>query len=213
MRKEAEARIEELIRRYPVLQPNRDSIADGCERIAVSYRNGGRLLICGNGGSAADSLHITGELLKAFVLPRPLPRELKDRLSESAPDAEYLIKNLQMPLRAVSLVSEAGLMTAYANDVAPDMNFAQQVLGQGREGDVLLAISTSGNSENVLYAAQVARALKMTVIGLTGMTGGRLKKLSDICITAGETETFKIQELHLPIYHAICLALEAEFFS
>ena len=118
-----------------------------------------------------------------------------------------------MPLRAVSLVSEAGLMTAYANDVAPDMNFAQQVLGQGREGDVLLAISTSGNSENVLYAAQVARALKMTVIGLTGMTGGRLKKLSDICITAGETETFKIQELHLPIYHAICLALEAEFFA
>ena len=213
MRKEAEARIEELIRRYPVLQPNRDSIAGACERIAASYRNGGRLLICGNGGSAADSLHITGELLKAFVLPRPLPQELKDQLNESAPDAEYLIENLQMPLRAVSLVSEAGLMTAYANDVAPDMNFAQQVLGQGREGDVLLAISTSGNSENVLYAAQVARALKMTVIGLTGMTGGRLKKLSDICITAGETETFKIQELHLPIYHAICLALEAEFFS
>lgn len=170
------------------------------------------MLVCGNGGSAADALHIVGELMKAFVCPRKVTAAWQEKLS-ACPHSKYITENLQMALPAVSLVSEAGLLTAYANDVAPDMNFAQQVFGQGQAGDVLIAISTSGNSANVLYAAEVARAMGITVVALTGRSGGKLRELADVLINVPEDETFKIQELHLPVYHALCLAVEAEFYG
>lgn len=214
MKKTALACIETLLLRYPVLCPCEKDLYAALETMAASYRDGGRLLVCGNGGSAADSLHIVGELMKGFVLPRKVDAQTQEALRAVSPDtADYLIANLQGALPAVSLVSEVGLSTAYANDQAPDLAFAQQVLGQGREGDVLFAISTSGNSLNVLYAAQVARAKGIRVIGLTGQGGGKLRAWADVLLAAPEKETFKIQELHLPVYHALCLALEQEFFG
>jgi D-sedoheptulose 7-phosphate isomerase len=170
-------------------------------------------MTCGNGGSAADALHIVGELMKAFVLPRALDGGDAESIREVSPNADYLIQNLQGALPAISLVSETALGTAYANDVAPDLDFAQQVFGYGRPGDILFAISTSGNSKNVLYASEVARAKKVKVIALTGAGGGKLQDIADILIAVPETVTFKIQELHLPIYHAYCLAIENEFFG
>ena len=169
-------------------------------------------MVCGNGGSAADALHIVGELMKAFVCKRKLSEEWQKTFSK-LPDGKYISQNLQMAFPAISLVNEAGLLTAYANDVAPDMNFAQQVFGQGNAGDILIAISTSGNSENVLYAAEVAKAKSIQVIALTGQSGGKLREYADLLINVPETETFKVQELHLPVYHALCLAVEAEFYS
>ena len=178
------------------------------------YRQGGKVLVCGNGGSAADSLHIVGELMKGFILPRKLKPELQEKLRSTCPEmAEYCIANLQGALPAISLVNEVGLTTAYANDQAPDLGFAQQVLGQGKEGDVLFAISTSGNSANVLYAAGVAKALGIKVIGLAGQTGGKMVQWCDVCIKVPSRVTFKIQEYHLPVYHALCLCLEEEFFG
>jgi D-sedoheptulose 7-phosphate isomerase len=203
--------IEELVERYPELSVNKFEIVKAAECIIDAYRNGNKILCCGNGGSAADSLHIVGELMKAFVCKRKVSAEWQGKFS-SCKDSDYIIKNLQMALPAISLVSETGLLTAYANDVAPDMNFAQQVFGQGKEGDVLIAISTSGNSANVIYAAEVAQAMGIKVIGLTGESGGALKALADVLINVPQKETFKIQELHLPVYHAICLAVEAEFY-
>lgn len=214
MKQSTEAKVETLLNRYPKLRNCEQEILAAIEQMIIAYKNGGRLLVCGNGGSAADSMHIVGELMKGFVLTRTLPEALQEALYNVAPDcAQYLIENLQCALPAVSLVSEAALSTAYANDKAPNLVFAQQVLGQGKKGDVLLVISTSGNSANVLYAAQVAKALGISVIGLTGAGGGKMKKWSDTLIAVPETETFMIQELHLPIYHGICLALEEEFFG
>ena len=203
--------IEELIERYPLLGANKDEIVKAVDCIVEAFKSGNKILCCGNGGSAADSLHIVGELMKAFVRKRKVSADWKEKLS-SCKDSEYITANLQMALPAISLVSEAGLLTAYANDVAPDMNFAQQVFGQGKKGDVLFAISTSGNSKNVIYATEVARAMEIKVIGLTGGEGGILKSLSDVLINVPQKETFKIQELHLPVYHAICLAIEEEFY-
>lgn len=152
--------------------------------------------------------------MKGFVLPRPIGDGLRQRLHSVCPEsAEYLCDNLQGALPVISLVSEIALSTAYANDQAADLCFAQQVLGHGRMHDILFAISTSGNSANVIYAAQVARTLGISVVGLTGSDGGRLKEWSDALIAVPESETFKVQELHLPVYHALCLALEEEFFG
>lgn len=204
-------KINTLIDRYPVLACNKQGIIDATDVMIRAYENGNKIMCCGNGGSAADSLHIVGELMKAFVCKRKVNDELKNKFLHCE-DSDYIINNLQMALPAISLVSEMGLLTAYANDVAPDMNFAQQVFGQGEKGDILFAISTSGNSKNIIYAAEVARAMGITVIGLTGECGGRLKKLADVLINVPEEETFVIQELHLPVYHAICLAIEEHFF-
>lgn len=205
-------RLDELVKRYPELNVNKTSIVDAAEAIINAYQCNNKILVCGNGGSAADALHIVGELMKAFVAKREVSDEWKARFAK-AEHADYIIDNLQMPLQAISLVNEVGLTTAYANDVAPDLNFAQQVFGQGKNGDILIAISTSGNSTNVLYAAEVARVMGVKVIALTGRSGGKLKEKSDIIINVPEDETFKIQELHLPIYHALCLAVEKEFFN
>lgn len=212
MKEQAKVRISELISRYPILSNLEEQLKQSAEQLIHCYNTGHKVMVCGNGGSAADALHIVGELMKAFICKRELSEEWQTKFSE-LPDGEYISRNLQMAFPAISLVNEAGLLTAYANDVAPDMNFAQQVFGQGNAGDVLIAISTSGNSENVLYAAEVARAKSIHVIALTGKSGGKLKDYTDLLINVPESETFKIQELHLPVYHALCLAVEAEFYS
>lgn len=213
MKPEARDAIDALISRYPALEPCRDSIAAAAASIIAAYKNGGKVITCGNGGSAADAEHIVGELMKGFLKKRPVPPDFAAKLAETAPaHAEYLAKNLQQPLAAVSLVAGVALPTAFANDQAGDLVFAQQVYGLGRAGDVLLAISTSGSSTNVIYAVELAKALGITTIALTGSTGGRLKDLADITIAVPQAETYRIQELHLPVYHALCIAAEAEFF-
>ena len=206
--------LEVLFERYPALEACRADICEAAEMICAVYRAGGKLLLCGNGGSAADAEHIVGELMKGFLKKRPLTREIRERLRELFPqDADYMSENLQGALPAVSLVNSVALGTAFANDQAADLVFAQQVLGLGREGDILLAISTSGNSKNVLYAVEIARARGLKTIALTGRSGGRLKPLADITIAVPEDETYRIQELHLPVYHAVCIAAEEEFFE
>lgn len=206
--------IEILISEYPRLSVMRGDLLNALGVLIHCYKNSGKLLVCGNGGSAADSLHIVGELMKSFVLKRPMSIDISSCLKKSCPEeADYYISNLQGALPAISLVNEVGLITAYSNDMAPDLAFAQQVLGYGKTGDVLFAISTSGNSTNVIHAANIARALNMQVISLTGSTGGKLKDISNVLLAVPEKETYRIQELHLPIYHALCLALENEFFG
>lgn len=204
--------INEFNQRYPQLMDLQ--LIDSIEMIKTSYMNGHKLLVCGNGGSASDALHIVGELMKGFKLPRKLNQELIKKLKEQYPEnADYYINSLQQSLPAISLVNEVSLLTAFSNDQAPDLVFAQQVLGHGEEGDILLAISTSGNSKNVIYAAEIAKTLGLKVISLTGETGGKLKNLSDILLNVPSRETYLIQEYHLPIYHLICAVLELEFFG
>lgn len=212
MKKTTEAYLIELLDRYPALKTNENDIYAAAESLIHLYQHKGKLLVCGNGGSAADSLHIVGELMKSFKQYRSIPIELRNKL-EKYEDGYELGNHLQMPLRAIALVCESGLNTAFANDVNPDYVFAQQVFGYGDKGDILMGISTSGNSHNVVYAAEVAKAMGLTVMALTGQGGGKLKKLADICIAVPETETFKVQELHLPVYHALCLAVENEIFK
>jgi D-sedoheptulose 7-phosphate isomerase len=189
-------------------------IAEAVKRVTSCYRDGHKLLVCGNGGSAADALHIVGELMKGFRLRRGLPPGKQAEIRRLFPeDAEYFIEHLQAPLRAISLVGEAALISAYANDAAADLVFAQQVIGHGQEGDILLAISTSGNSRNVVYAARAARLQKMTILALTGEGGGKLSECADLVLRAPSTVTERIQEYHLSIYHALCAAVENEMFS
>lgn len=202
-----------LTERYPVLKACQDSIEDACRILEDSYRNGGKLLVGGNGGSCADSEHIVGELMKSFVKKRPLPAALQDALRETDPGlGAKLAEGLQGALPAIALTGHPGLSTAFANDADPEMVFAQQVNGYGTENDVLLAISTSGNSGNLLLAAVTAKAKGMRVITLTGRDGGRLARLSDCVIIVPLQETYQIQELHLPVYHALCLQLEEDLF-
>lgn len=207
-------RYEELFERYPGLTPEREHIADAFACIRQSYKRGGKLLIAGNGGSASDAEHIVGELMKSFVKKRRLDADYARRLAET--DAELggvLAEKLQGALPAIALVDHVALSTAYLNDVDPLLGFAQQVQGYGSSEDVFLGISTSGNSRNILYACVAAKAKGMKTIALTGRDGGKLKDLADISIIVPEQETFKIQELHLPVYHALCLMLEEEFWE
>lgn len=203
-----------LIERYPVLEVCREDIQKTYEILVKSYEHDGKLLVCGNGGSAADAEHIVGELMKGFKLPRKMTPlfslQLKTVDEELGKD---LADNLQGALPAIALDGHPALSTAYMNDCEPLLCFAQQVNGYGRKGDVLLGISTSGNSKNVLYAATTAKAKRMKVIGLTGTKESKLSALADVCIRVPETETYKIQELHLPVYHCLCLMLEEKFFS
>lgn len=206
--------LEKSINRHPDLERCRGGIEQAYEAWLACCRSGGAILTCGNGGSAADSLHIVGELVKGFALPRPIANELRQRLVDV--DLELgadLAPLLQTPIRAQSLVAEAALVTAVANDNDAAAIYAQQVLAHGRAGDVLVAISTSGNSKNVINAAIAAKALGLSVVALTGPSGGRLANFADVAILAPGSTTFEIQELHLPIYHALCLMLEAEVFG
>ena len=209
-------KVEELIERYPALAVCREDLRAAVRAICESYAGGHKLLVCGNGGSAADSEHIVGELMKGFLLPRKLGAQERQAFEKACPaSAAYLMENLQGTLPAVSLVNSVGLGTAFANDQAPDLVFAQQVLGLGAAGDVLIAISTSGSSQNVLYALDVARAKGLRTIALTGEKGGRMaaEHLAETVIRVPATETFKIQEYHLPVYHMLCIAAEHEFFG
>lgn len=205
--------ITRLIARYPALESIEPDIRKAFELIKASYERGGKLLIAGNGGSAADSEHIAGELMKGFVKKRELDEPLKHRFCEIDPDmGKRLAQGLQKSLRAIALTGHTALSTAFANDVDPEMIYAQQLNGYGDEGDVFLAISTSGNAKNLYYAAITAKARGMQIILLGGRDGGRLGPLSDISLIAPSEETFMIQEYHLPIYHALCLQLEEYFF-
>lgn len=206
--------IDLLIQRYPVLASCQEELIKAYLIMEECYEHDGKILIAGNGGSAADSEHIAGELMKKFKLPRPVPQEFADKLKAVDPmRGEALAEKLERGLMAIPLVGHEALSTAYINDVDGLEVFAQQLYGFGRHRDVFLGISTSGNSENVMSAAVVARALEMKVIGLTGAKGGELAKVADVAVKVPETETYMIQELHLPVYHCWCLMLEDKFFG
>ena len=201
-------------RRYPSLESAKNDIVAAYLLLEESYENGGKLLVAGNGGSAADAEHIVGELMKGFKLSRKPETDFAERLvAENQELGSVLAENLQGALPAIALDGHPALSTAYMNDCEPLLCFAQQVNGYGKSGDVFLGISTSGNSKNVLYAATTAHAKGMKVIGLTGAKDSKLKDMSDVCIKAPQTETYMIQELHLPIYHCLCLMLENRFFA
>lgn len=203
-----------LISRYPSLETCWNSIIDAYQIMEDCYSHDGKLLIAGNGGSAADSEHIAGELMKRFETPRPVPAEFAEKLKSIDPVRGVdLSKNLERGLMAIPLVAHEAMTTAYINDVDGQGVFAQQLYGFGRPGDVFLGISTSGNSKNVMSATVVARALGIKVIGLTGAKGGELAKVADVAVKVPQTETYMIQELHLPVYHCWCLMLEDHFFG
>lgn len=206
--------IDILVERYPQLSCIANDLYSCYSIIADCYKKGGKLLIAGNGGSAADAEHIVGELMKGFKLPRKVDDTFATHLCETNEElGNVLAQNLQGALPAIALDGHPALSTAYMNDCEPLLCFAQQVNGYGKEGDVFLGISTSGNSKNILYAAVTARAKGMKIIGLTGAKNSKLEQMSDVCIKVPQTETYMIQELHLPVYHCLCLMLENEFFG
>lgn len=205
--------LDTLIARYPDLSTVREAVEEAYRILEECYSRGGKLLIAGNGGSSADAEHIVGELMKGFVKRRELSGERKAALEAADPEhGRALADKLQEGLPAIALSGHPALSTAFLNDVDGDMIYAQQVWGYGTEGDVLLGISTSGNAKNIDYAVTAARAKGMKVIGLTGRDGGRLGARADAAVIVPEQETYRIQELHLPVYHALCLMLEERFF-
>ena len=210
-------KVNELIERYPALRMCREDLNSAVKILCESFRSGHKLLTCGNGGSAADSQHIVGELMKGFLQSRSIVNfdvDLYERIMTNYPeDMDYFTKYLQCALPAISLVGETALMTAFSNDQAADLVFAQQILGLGNSGDVLLAITTSGNSTNVLHAVKIAKLKGLKTIALTGREGGKIKSLVDISICAPADTAHTIQEFHLPIYHMLCIAIENEFFG
>ena len=206
--------IDILIERYPQIDKCKKEIEKAYLILKESYANGNKLLIAGNGGSAADSEHIVGELMKGFENPRKLSPEYKEKLMSVNDElGKVLGDNLQMALPAIALDGHVALTTAYMNDCEPLLCFAQQINGYGKEGDVFLGISTSGNSKNVLYAAVVAKAKGMKVVALTGAKESKLSQIADVTIKAPETRTYMVQEYHIPIYHCLCLMLENYFFD
>lgn len=206
--------IAQLIERYPVLASVENEIRTAYQVLERAYTNHKKLLVGGNGGSCADAEHIVGELMKGFVKKREIPKTMQERLLRLDQElGKQLANGLQSSLRAIAITGHAGLSTAFANDVDPEMTYAQQVNGYGDEGDVLLAISTSGNSKNLIYAALTARAKDMPVVLLSGKDGGKLRAIADVSIVVPNQKTYQIQELHLPIYHALCLQLEDKFFK
>ncbi len=212
MKENVSAVLRELTARYPSLRECEKSVADVFALLAHSFRRGGKLLLCGNGGSAADCEHIVGELMKSFKFRRPLEEGKAQAFQRFGKEGMCLFEGLEEALPAISLASSVAISTAFANDRCFEYAFAQQVFGLGKEGDVLFAVSTTGNSKNCVYAAMAAKAKGMAVIGLTGMRDSRLASLADAVIRVPETETFKVQELHLPVYHCLCAMLEEEFF-
>lgn len=212
MKETAKKILDETIAAYPSLSLQKGNILSAAETIAAAYGKNKKLLVCGNGGSAADSEHIVGELMKSFREKRPIDESFRNKLCDFGDDGKLLAKTLQGTLRAVALTSHIALSTAFSNDENPAVTFAQQLYGFADEGDVLLTISTSGNSENCVLAAITARAVGCKIVALTGEKESKLSRLADVAIRVPETETYKVQELHLPIYHCICAMLEEEFF-
>ena len=206
--------LQETLRRYKQLEPLEEAIQKAAETIIDTYRNGGKVLVCGNGGSCSDADHIVGELMKSFEGMRPLSKTLQEKLMELSPErGKMLAEKLQQGLPAISLTVHNALITAIANDINSDVIFAQQVTGFGNKGDILIGLSTSGNSKNVIDAFIVAKAKGLITIGLTGETGGKMKEWSDILLNVPERRTAYVQELHLPVYHAICMMVEKEIFQ
>ena len=193
-----------LLERYPALKSCEQDVEKALDLIITTYKNGGKVLVCGNGGSAADSEHIVGELMKGFMLKREVEDE---RISE------HLRKNLQGALPAISLPSQSAILSAFINDVEPEMMFAQLVYGYGKENDLLICLSTSGNSKNCVNAAEVAKGIGVKVLSMTGEKESKLSEISDCSIKVPETETFKVQEYHLPVYHYLCAETEQHFFN
>lgn len=203
-----------LLERYPSLLSCKEAIAAACELLIDCYRRGGKLLLCGNGGSCADCEHISGELMKGFLEKRPLSEGQRASMKARCETLEEAVLcRLQCALPAIPLASMTALGTAFSNDVDPELAFAQSTLALGKEGDVLIAISTSGNAKNVCHAARVARGLNMGVLALTGEGGGELAGIADVAVRVPEREPYKAQELHMPIYHYLCAAVETAFFK
>lgn len=198
----------ELFERYPSLENCREDIYHAYEAMSECFENAGKILCCGNGGSAADCDHFVGELMKGFLKKRPLSDDEKARFDDG-----FVADNLQKGLPAISLCAHSALMTAFENDAVPTLVFAQQVYAYAKENDVLLCFSTSGNSDNVVCAAKAAKASGIKSISVTGKKDSRLSENSDVCIKLPETETFKIQELTLPVYHCLAAMLEERFFE
>ncbi len=215
MKNKTEFILNEFKEKYPMMNYLEKDMRELIDQVVHRLNLGGKILVCGNGGSAADSEHIVGELLKAFYIERPIDEEFKGKLKGCVHEKDfvYITGCLQGAIPAVSLVSQAGFLTAYGNDVGFDMGYAQQVYAYGEKNDVFIGLSTSGNAPNVCYAAKVAKAKGVFVIALTGETGGELKELSDILLNVPARETFMVQEYHLPLYHTICRALEYEMFG
>ncbi len=206
--------IEEFVRRYPAAAPLRGALTEAIAALAALAEREGTVLLAGNGGSASDCEHIAGELLKAFVLRRPCAPALRSALCERyGEEGGAIADTLQAGIRAIPLPSLTGVGSAFLNDCDPALVYAQLVSVFGKRGDILIALSTSGNSKNVVAAARVAKAAGMTVIALTGKSGGKLAALADILLAAPECETFKVQEYHLPFYHLLCLGAESEVFE
>lgn len=212
MKQTTEQIFDELFTRYEVLKTCKDNIKKSFEIMCNAYKQGKKLLICGNGGSAADSEHIVGELLKSFNKKRKINNEVYEKLGDAGTKGKQLREVLEGSLRAISLTSHIAFSSAFANDKQPYACFAQQLYGLADEGDVLLLISTSGNSENCVYCAVLAKAMKINTIALTGQSQSELSKLCDVSVRVPETQTFKVQELHLPVYHCLCAMLEEELF-
>lgn len=213
MKKTTNEIYEELFLRYPILCPIKEQIKGAFDILVSTYKNGGTLFVCGNGGSASDSEHIVGELLKSFKKPRPVDKKTAKALKNLGERGEYILSNLEGALPAVSLISQSAIVTAFANDRSWDTAMAQQLYGLSKSGDCLIAISTSGNSKNCVYAALLAKAKGLKTIAFAGVGGGELLRVCDECIAVPEKETYKVQELHLPIYHCLCAMLEEEFFD
>lgn len=204
--------INQLVERYPALAECKNDVENAVRILIETFEKGGSLFLCGNGGSCSDCSHIVGELRKAFVKKRPISVGLADKLRSVSDCGETLAELLERALPVYSLCESNALSTAYANDVSADAVYAQSLLGIAKEGDVLLCISTSGNSKNCVYAAVLAGALNLSTIALTGIGGGKLGVLCDVTIKAPEKDTYKVQELHLPIYHSMCLEIESTLF-
>ena len=196
--------LKELLERYPQLKECEEQIKSAMELIRDTYKNGGKVLVCGNGGSCSDSEHIVGELMKGF-------KSMRKVTDERIP--EELRTGLQGALPAISLPSQTGILSAFINDVDPDMMYAQLVYGYATENDLLIGLSTSGNSKNVVNAARVAKAVGAKAMAMTGKKESKLSEICDVCIRVPETETYKIQELHLPVYHYLCAQIEYDIFG
>jgi D-sedoheptulose 7-phosphate isomerase len=209
-----EESIDALISRYPELDCCRKEVMEAATAIIDCYKKGGKLLLCGNGGSCADADHMVGELMKSFERKRLLEKDLKQNLeSVSNTRGAYIAQHLQAALPAISLNAHSALISAIANDMDASLVFAQQLAGYGQAGDILIAISTSGNSQNIVDAVITARAKNLTVIGLTGQSGGEMKQFCHIPICVPATNTAEVQEFHLPVYHTICKIVENSFFA
>ena len=196
--------MKDLLERYPALEVCREDIEKALELMIETYRRGGKILVCGNGGSASDSEHIVGELMKGFkgkrtVTDKRIPSDLRCRLQGALP--------------AISLPSQCAILSAYINDVDPEMMYAQLVFGYAKENDLVIGLSTSGNSKNVVNAVKIANSMGIKSLSMTGDGGGILSEISDVCIKVPECETYKVQEYHLPVYHYLCAAVEKEFFD